>query len=118
MTVWPDPQPDPEVEPGEDAETQLLPNMERLRAMTREQRDDLRDRVADWVGPLVEQFRVCICVPDQRQPGIKLFGYRDRLRLFINYKIHLHDIFFQAPAKSSLITIIRYSSASTLSSRL
>ena len=54
---WPDPQPDPETEPGEDPESHLLPNLDRLRAMTREQREDLRDRVADWEGPLVEQFR-------------------------------------------------------------
>ena len=55
----------PDREHGEDPETHLLPNMERLRAMTPAQRADLRDRVADWVGPLVEQFRQRVAELDQ-----------------------------------------------------
>lgn len=57
MTVWPDPQPDPPEKPGEDPDTHLLPNLDRLRRMSRAERHDLRHRVADWDGPLVEQFR-------------------------------------------------------------
>jgi hypothetical protein len=57
MTDWPPPAPDPPHELGEDPQTHLLPNLERLRAMTREERRDLLRRVAEWEGPLVEQFR-------------------------------------------------------------
>lgn len=58
MTDLPiEPVSEPAEEAGEDPETHLLPNLERLRAMTPEARRDLRDRVADWDGPLVDQFR-------------------------------------------------------------
>jgi hypothetical protein len=57
VTVWPDPAPDPPVERGEDPVTQLLPNLERLRAMTPRQRRELVRLVIDWQGPLVEWFR-------------------------------------------------------------
>jgi hypothetical protein len=45
------------IEHGENLETHLLPTFARLRAMTPAERADLRARVADWVGPWVEQFR-------------------------------------------------------------
>lgn len=54
---WPDPAPEPDTEPGEDLDSHLLPNLHRLRTMTPEQRQDLLDRVRDWVGERVEQFR-------------------------------------------------------------
>ena len=45
---------------GENLEGHLLPTRERLREMTRDERRDLRDRVADWDGPLVERFRAIV----------------------------------------------------------
>jgi hypothetical protein len=57
---WPFPRPDPEREPGEDRVSHLLPNRDRLRRMTREQRRDLLERVADWDGPLVVRFRAWV----------------------------------------------------------
>lgn len=57
MTVWPGPRPDPAFEQGEDPDTHLLPNLERLRALDRDQRRRLVELVADWDGPLVEAFR-------------------------------------------------------------
>lgn len=62
---WPDPAPEPEVEPGENPETHLLPTLDRLRSMTREQRHDLLERVADWTGPLVDQFRARVTELDR-----------------------------------------------------
>jgi hypothetical protein len=54
---WPDPRPDPIVERGENLELHLLPDLQRLRALTPEQRHALVDLVADWIGPRVEVFR-------------------------------------------------------------
>lgn len=55
--VWPEPQPDPDVEHGEDLDSHLLPNLARLRALTPDQRHELEQLVADWVGEHVEEFR-------------------------------------------------------------
>lgn len=54
---WPEPQPDSDSERGEDPETHLLPNLERLRNMTPEERRELVGLVADWRGELVERWR-------------------------------------------------------------
>jgi hypothetical protein len=54
---WPEPQPDPDEERGEDPEFHLLPNLQRLRNMTPEERQELRRLVADWTGELVERWR-------------------------------------------------------------
>jgi hypothetical protein len=54
MTVY---APEPAEEPGEDSESHLLPNLERLRAMPAQDREDLHELVRDWIGPKVEQFR-------------------------------------------------------------
>lgn len=42
---------------GENLENHLLPTFERLRNLTPEERDDLRDRTSDWIGADVERFR-------------------------------------------------------------
>jgi hypothetical protein len=44
-------------EHGEDPETHLLPNLERLRNMTPEERQELVNLVRDWEGDLVERWR-------------------------------------------------------------
>jgi hypothetical protein len=54
---WPDPQPEPDEERGENPEFHLLPSLARLRAMTPEERQDIVDRIKDWIGDRVEQFR-------------------------------------------------------------
>jgi hypothetical protein len=53
---WPAPQPDPEEEPNETTEG-LLPTLERIQTMDREDLIDLRDRVVYWTGPFVLRFR-------------------------------------------------------------
>lgn len=57
MTEWPDPQPDPAVEPGENPEGHLLPDLPRLRTLSPAQRAELLGLVADWEGDHVEEFR-------------------------------------------------------------
>lgn len=57
QTVWPEPRPEPDVEHGEDPETHLLPNLERLRSLPPETRQELLDLVREWDGPVVERFR-------------------------------------------------------------
>jgi hypothetical protein len=57
VTVWPDPAPEPETERGEDTETHLLPNRERLARMTRAERRELADLVREWTGPVVQRWR-------------------------------------------------------------
>lgn len=42
---------------GEDEHTGLLPTPERIETMTRPELIEMRDLLADWVGPSVEQFR-------------------------------------------------------------
>ncbi|HEY2303249.1 MAG TPA: hypothetical protein VGH66_15220 [Acidimicrobiales bacterium] len=54
---WPPPQPDPETEPGEDPETHLLPNLDRIRGMDLDDLRQLVEAVRDWEGPLVVEFR-------------------------------------------------------------
>lgn len=54
---WPEPQPDPDPERGEDSEFHLLPNPERLRNMTPEERQELIRLVVDWEGDLVARWR-------------------------------------------------------------
>ena len=44
-------------ERGENLDGHLLPTLERLQDMTRDERVDLRNRVAEWAGPLVDVFR-------------------------------------------------------------
>ena len=55
--VWPDPAPDPYVEPGEDPGTHLLPNLTRLRFMDWDERFELLELVRDWDGPIVRRWR-------------------------------------------------------------
>jgi hypothetical protein len=55
-TEWPPPQPDPPEELGETSEG-LLPTLERIRTMTKEELIELRDLVTSWEGTLVERFR-------------------------------------------------------------
>lgn len=54
---WPDPQPDPETERGENSEFHLLPTLQRLRDMTPDERAELVELIRDWEGDLVEQWR-------------------------------------------------------------
>ena len=53
---WPEPAPDPPSEPHE-SRYGLLPSLERLRGMDRTTLLELREQVADWVGPVVEEWR-------------------------------------------------------------
>jgi hypothetical protein len=48
---------EPEIEPGEDPETHLLPNRERWGRLSRKEKNELRDLVKDWIGPKVEAWR-------------------------------------------------------------
>jgi hypothetical protein len=45
------------IEWGEDPQTGLLPDLDRLRTMTPTTRAVLVDLTADWVGPLVDAWR-------------------------------------------------------------
>lgn len=67
--VWPDHAPEPDEERGEHPETHLLPNLDRLRAMTPEQRHDLLDRARHWMGPKVEEFRRQVREIDDESPA-------------------------------------------------
>jgi hypothetical protein len=58
--VWPDPAPDPEVEPDEDPDFHLLPNRERWRRLSTEERVELLELIDDWDGPLVQRWREAV----------------------------------------------------------
>jgi hypothetical protein len=53
---WPEPAPDPAEEHGETTEG-VLPTLERIRTMSKEELTELRDLVLTWEGALVERFR-------------------------------------------------------------
>jgi hypothetical protein len=55
-TEWPPPAEDPELEPGEDPDTHLLPNRERWRELSRRDRRELLELIEDWRGPDVERW--------------------------------------------------------------
>src|SRR5207253_2938167 len=43
--------------------------------------------------PLVEKLGLCICVPHHVSRSVKLFGDRNRLCIFVNYKFHIYSSF-------------------------
>jgi hypothetical protein len=63
----PDPEPEPEDEPEEDPETGILPNREKLRSLTREERHELRDLVIDWEGENVSTWRQMVRDVDEEE---------------------------------------------------
>jgi hypothetical protein len=63
----PHPVPEPEEEPEEDPETGILPNREKLRKLTRDQRQELVDIVGDWTGENVSTWRQMVRDVDEEE---------------------------------------------------